>query len=345
MPSTLRTPSPIAAKPVKRDSAVPDIYRLDPDGDITLVLTRFVTYVDEDDEILGTKAIPQADTGDDGVVEEEVIIHASSRHMILASPVFRAMLQRKFSESNTLQLTGRVEIRLPDDDPDALLILLNIIHGHVRKVPLSVDLITLIQLAILVDKYDIHEAVELFSNFWFDNLKSTIPGEYTDDIPAWICICWVFDRPNEFKVTTHLALRQGKQAITSGELPIPSSVVEAINSKRQEALHKLLTTLYGHLDDYMENEHCSFECDALMLGSLTKRLRALKIFPLRPDPPYSGLCFEEFDYRFRQGMYFPGAQRTSAYFYEHSKCAIRSLDTTLLKCEEKLLGLDMRDYK
>ncbi|EAS35997.3 uncharacterized protein CIMG_01351 [Coccidioides immitis RS] len=345
MPSTLRTPSPIAVKPVKCEDNAPDIYRLDPDGDITLVLTRYVTYVDEDEAMLDIKTISAAKRQEDDLVEEEVVFHVSSRHMILASPVFRAMLQRKFSESNTLQLTGSVEIPLPDDDPDAMLILLKIIHGHMRKVPLRVDLITLVQLAILIDKYDVHEVVELFSNFWFDNLKSTIPEKYTDDIPAWICICWVFDRPNEFRKTTRLALREGKQAVPSDELPIPQSVVEAINSKRQEVLHKLVTTLYGHIDDYTENEHCSFECDALMLGSLTKRLRALKIFPHRPDPPYAGLCFEEFDYRFRQGMYFPGAQRTSAYYYEHSKCAIRSLDTTLLKCEEKLSGLDMCDYK
>lgn len=122
-------------------------------------------------------------------------------------------------------------------------------------------------------------------------------------------------------------------------------ILETINNRRQDALDELLRTLYGHLDDYTENEHCSFECDALMLGSLTKRLKALKIFPHRPDPPYVGICFEEFDYRFRQGMYFPGAQRTSTYFYQHSKCAIRSLDSTLMRCEEKLAGLEMSDYR
>ncbi|WEW58714.1 hypothetical protein PRK78_004182 [Emydomyces testavorans] len=310
MPSKLRTPSPVVIKPVKPDSMAADIYRLDPDGDVALLLTRFVTYTDDEDEIPSIKLASAVHTRQEDHFEE-----------------------------------GSVEIPLPDDDPDALLILLNIIHGHVRKVPLIVDLVTLTQLAILVDKYDIHEAVELFSNFWFENLKSTIPEKYTDDIPAWICISWVFNRSIEFKKTTRLALRQGRHSIPSADLPIPSSVVQTINTRRQEALGELLKTLYGHLDDYMENEHCSFECDALMLGSLTKRLRALKIFPHRPEAPYAGLCFEEFDYRFRQGMYFPGAQRTSTYFSQHSKCAIRSLDTTLRKCEEKLEGLEMNDYK
>jgi hypothetical protein len=134
------------------------------------------------------------------------------------------MLQRKFNESNVLRATGSVEIPLPDDDPDAFLILLNIIHGHIRKVPLRVDLPTLTQLAILVDKYDVHEAVEMFSNIWFDNLKHEIPQTFTDDIPSWICICWVFAKPSEFKQTTRLALRQGRDELQPDGLPIPSSV-------------------------------------------------------------------------------------------------------------------------
>jgi len=122
-------------------------------------------------------------------------------------------------------------------------------------------------------------------------------------------------------------------------------LLDAINSRRQEALSKLVSTLHSHLEDYLENEHCSFECDSLMLGALNKRLRDLHILPSRPDPPYVGLCFEEFAHRFRHGMYFPAAQRTSTYYYSHSKCAIRSVDQTLAKCEDRLGGLDMEDFK
>ena len=122
-------------------------------------------------------------------------------------------------------MTGRVEIPLPEDDPDALLILLNVIHGHMRKVPLNVDLHTLTQLAILVDKYGILEGVEIFTNVWFSNLKHEIPQTYTEDIPSWICICWVFGKPEEFKQTTRLALRQGRENLPAADIPIPTSVV------------------------------------------------------------------------------------------------------------------------
>lgn len=135
------------------------------------------------------------------------------------------MLQRKFNESNILQKTGSVEIPLPDDDPDAFLILLNIIHGRVRKVPLAIDVQMFAQIATLVDKYEVHEGAEMFTNFWFEHLKSSIPDRYTNDIPSWICICWVFNKAPEFKKVTQLVLRQGREALPVGDLPIPSSVV------------------------------------------------------------------------------------------------------------------------
>lgn len=49
MPSALRTPSPVTVKPVKVNESAPDVYRLDPDGDVVLVLTRFVSYVDDEE--------------------------------------------------------------------------------------------------------------------------------------------------------------------------------------------------------------------------------------------------------------------------------------------------------
>lgn len=152
-------------------------------------------------------------------------MRVSSRHLVLASPVFRAMLRRRFNESNVLRTTGSVEIPLPEDDPDIFMILLNIIHGYVRRVPLTIDIQTFAQISILVDKYDIRESVELFAHCWFDKLEPTLPDEYTDDIPAWICICWMFDKPKSFEHTTRLALKYGKGNLRLGDLPIPSSIV------------------------------------------------------------------------------------------------------------------------
>ncbi|PGH27770.1 hypothetical protein AJ80_00558 [Polytolypa hystricis UAMH7299] len=357
MPSALSPPSHAVSS--RLEMMKPEILNLDPDGDVVFTLMRYFDYDDisDLDAANGSPSPPKApatdlksltkfnDEEDVCSHEQEVIIRVSSRHLILASSVFRAMLKRKFSESNALHMNGSVEVPLPEDDPDAFLILLNIIHGYFGRVPRTIDFQTFAQISILVDKYDMHEAGQLFSHFWFENLKPDIPKAYTDDIPAWICICWVFNKPEEFKHTTSLALRQGTVEIALGDLPIPSAIVDTINTRRLDALTKIITTLLMHHEDYLQSEHCSFECDALMLGSLTKRLTTLHLLPKCPDPPFNGLCFEAFAYRFKGGMYFPAAQRTSIYYYNHSKCAIPSIDPMLSRCEKQLEGLDLNDYK
>jgi hypothetical protein len=61
--------------------------------------------------------------------EKEIRMLVSSRHLMLASPVFKAMLQHSnFKEGQELHVNGKVEIPLPDDDPEAFKILLDIIQ-------------------------------------------------------------------------------------------------------------------------------------------------------------------------------------------------------------------------
>jgi hypothetical protein len=56
-----------------------------------------------------------------------------SRALMRLSPVFKALLSGGFEESRPTE--GEWIIPLPDDDPGALLTLLNIIHGRFGKVP------------------------------------------------------------------------------------------------------------------------------------------------------------------------------------------------------------------
>lgn len=81
-------------------------------------------------------------------------MRVSSKHMILASSVFEAMLQPgRFKEEIDLDSNGKAEIPLPDDDSEPFVILLDIIHGRPRKVPRVVNLHLLSGLAVLIDKY------------------------------------------------------------------------------------------------------------------------------------------------------------------------------------------------
>jgi hypothetical protein len=85
---------------------------------------------------------------------QPVHIRVSSKHMIMASPVLRSMLEDgNFKEGEALRSNGSVEIPFPEDNPDAFLILRKIIHGITRQVPREVDFEMMNEIAILVDKY------------------------------------------------------------------------------------------------------------------------------------------------------------------------------------------------
>lgn len=67
---------------------------------------------------------------------------------MLASVVFKAMLQRGFQEGEELRANGNVEILSPDDDPKAFTILIDIVHGRSRKVSRTVSFPLLVNLSI-----------------------------------------------------------------------------------------------------------------------------------------------------------------------------------------------------
>lgn len=154
--------------------------------------------------------------------------------MMLSSPVFKAMLQHgTFKEGKALQTNGKAEIPLSDDDVEGWEIILNIIHGRSRKVPRQVNLLDMTEISILVDKYQMTEAVEVFSDSWIEDLKIDIPTELSQGgVFSWIGISWVFGKRVEFQKMTSLVLKQihgDTLTATTIGLPIPNLICGRLN--------------------------------------------------------------------------------------------------------------------
>jgi BTB/POZ domain len=139
-------------------TTMPDYIEFDPDGDVTLILLNRVG--DPDAKGKDTQNTDQAENWAHLDINYPAVIQmrVSSGHLILVSPVFKRLLKGGFAECHTLTSAGTAEICLPDDNPEAMQILLNIIHGHTRKVPREIKFDTLTQISILIDKYSLHEA-------------------------------------------------------------------------------------------------------------------------------------------------------------------------------------------
>jgi hypothetical protein len=109
------------------------------------------------------------------------------------------------------------------------------VHGRLRRVPRAVDLAALGQLAIVVDKYGLHEALGEHGVKWHNALQK----ENRDSGRAcsrrfvwWLVVAWVFRRRRNFRTLTRLAqlnwdgpLGTGAQQFVPSGFPVPASVL------------------------------------------------------------------------------------------------------------------------
>jgi len=164
----------------------------------------------------------------------------SSRHLALASRVFKGMVQCGLTQSQQLQSQFFTEVVLRGDDPDALLMLLRLIHGRFRQVPRMVDLRNLTQIAILVDKYELFETTELLADQWLSGAKGTLPAELNDDLLSWMFIAGVFGEKSIFKRVSRVAKFESKGLLRARNLPIPGQDL-GTNSKNLLTYQKLIS--------------------------------------------------------------------------------------------------------
>ncbi|KAK5718669.1 hypothetical protein LTR15_008402 [Elasticomyces elasticus] len=96
-------------------------------------------------------------------------LRVSSHVMSLASPVFRVLLAPKFREGVTLAAATTVDIPLPDN-PDDMLVLCNVFHMRHDKVQPLLSANQLLRCAQLCDKYDCVMAMRPSFEVWVNVL-------------------------------------------------------------------------------------------------------------------------------------------------------------------------------
>jgi hypothetical protein len=216
---------------------------------------------------------------DDGT-STQIEFQVSSRHLSLASPVFRAMLESKFKESR-LNEQGLYEVQASEWDAEAFVILLDIIHGHHRDVPKRISAETLSHIAIIVDYYGCHEIMELVLTAWLTYLGQ--PEDFVKQDPLrWLFISWVFKQEVLFTVATEMLLLydNGKYVV---DLPIPQPILDKVDDKRQYVLNTLFGHLYSYQQDLLEGKAgCSETCSSMLLGSLMRQMRSRGLAATKP---------------------------------------------------------------
>ncbi|KAK5128364.1 hypothetical protein LTR85_003032 [Meristemomyces frigidus] len=90
----------------------------------------------------------------------------SSAIMGYSSSVFKAMFSGRFKEGREITCSGMAEVSLPDDDPEMMLILCQILHLRHDAVPRTLKPLQLLKLAELCDKYDCAIAIKPSAGEW-----------------------------------------------------------------------------------------------------------------------------------------------------------------------------------
>lgn len=133
----------------------------------------------------------------------------SSHAMSFASPVWKKFLNPPFPRlsNNGEKMTnkGCKEIDFSEDNIEALLPLLHIAHLQFSVVPQTLSFKTLLEVAVLCDKYDCVELVKPWLPSWLvkENTQSQVRGN-----EQWLFIAWVFNREKIFEsLVAQLAFR------------------------------------------------------------------------------------------------------------------------------------------
>lgn len=170
-----------------------------------------------------TRIEPETESGlgnEPAAKPDELRMLVSSRQLCLASSTFRKMLSGSWHEASSTDTTVR-EVRATEWDASALLIVLDIIHGHLVTVPKSVDLELLATIAAIVDYYDCHEITEPHIDAWIRQLQGDLPSLYGKQCMLWMSISWVFLRVDILREMTRLAVRGCQRPIETMSLPVP----------------------------------------------------------------------------------------------------------------------------
>lgn len=178
---------------------------LDPSGDISLILKSGNDRRGAR-ERRGLSSENRFATENDGIFE--INVQASSEQLALASNFFKGVLFGN-SPINALNLAiSRVTFFVEAPNMEAFVMLLSIIHGNGQAIPRTVSLSMLTSLAVLVDRYDLHEIAGIFCVNWFYKLQKNAVETFTRDTVYRIFITWVFQESIPFQKSTRLAQRE-----------------------------------------------------------------------------------------------------------------------------------------
>jgi hypothetical protein len=141
--------------------------------------------------------------------KEKIVGTVCSESMVLASPVWKKFLFPPWEQTPS---ADPKQINCSEDNAEALLVLLNIVHLKFDVVPKILPYQLLYNLAILIDQYQCLKLVHPWLESWLQDEESQ---SMVDGQEGWLFIAWVFGREAIFEQLARKLLKQGTNYIGS----------------------------------------------------------------------------------------------------------------------------------
>lgn len=196
---------------------------IDPDGD-TLI---FLPYHDPDPDAM---AVSNCEDGTAASVVDqlsEIKFKVSMKHLTVASSRAKAMFSGNFIESRPHSDGFRHWKFEPIFDSYAFEIVLHAIHGNTQKLPQSVSLEQLANIAAIVDDLTCQRAMLFFAKAWIDRLglKMSPPQAVCDDFYRLILVSFVFGEAATFESATRTAIQYATAPLSTSQFPVHPSII------------------------------------------------------------------------------------------------------------------------
>lgn len=159
---------------------------------------------------------------------QTIRIRIFSKHFILIFSIFRTMFKIKNQKNLNLNSQNYEKLSLLHDNSAAFFIILYFIHDQIRKMFRKIDLWMLIELVVLVNKYELLKSIEILLNYWLQNLKSIISLIFNNDLLFWIFVSWVFKKSKIFKKMIKITQTKNESFFEANNLSILAHVLRKI---------------------------------------------------------------------------------------------------------------------
>ncbi|KAL7946047.1 hypothetical protein V8C42DRAFT_50247 [Trichoderma barbatum] len=303
----------------------PTVYNVDADGDTILILQNANQAIQlREDDPVWENALPKHLAKESQLDEfkvrdpmkedgnnhrPEVWMLLSSKKLALVSSRCRQMTPNNQPEIRPY--TYKYLLVAKGWDEKALEMVMNIIHGHTTNVPGSISLEMLAKIAVIVDYFRCSETVRPYADKWISRLKEPFPTRYGRNLVLRLFVSWVFLDEFDFKAFTATVIRQGRGPMHTLSLPIPKTIIAAIDKTRQRLIDKLFFDLYVLKSKLSEESRiCSsiyppqstVGCATILPDALVEGMKDVGLTspPQRPFNGYSIVALEKALRGFRQ---------------------------------------------